>query len=680
MVSVLAERAELAARLSLDDQFTAKLRGAQGALGQFGKGVGQLGAGLTRLGVIAGAATVTALTGAVKAATDYEQAFSGVRKTLNATPAELEAISAQFREMARTMPVTAIEFARIGEAAGALGISTRDVAEFSRVVSILGVTTNLTADQAADALGVLGNILHLSGDEFSRVASALVQLGNNGASTEAQIVEITQRFAAAGKQAGLTNSQILGFSSAIASVGIEVEAAGSSLSRLFNNATLAIGTNSAKLKGYVAVAGKGFVDLYKKDATAAIELFLTKLAKLDKFQAAAALKKAGITNVRDINAILLLSQNMGLLNDQLDQSAKGYQENTAANREASIRFATFASQVTILKNNLKDLGITIGTGMLPALQRATTRLIAFLQGNQKELEAFGKKLGAALDEIDWDAVFEGAKTFVGYLKTAFDILNALPTQIKAAGLAFLGFNKLSGGLLGAGLTNIAGGLIGTITKGLFSNLPVIGGLAAMPVRVVNWPLGGLGGTGGAGGIAGAASGISGLGKLLLAGLTVELGAFILGVNDKITTEIRTLAGSVQKTASDWLTGSRTNGELQTGLAATQAGINQLNTDPVALFLNAAGAGDAKRALESMQGDIQRQLTSNYQQEQLLRENRNATGQIDSAIRNLPAPVVNVSPPRVSVNVNISARTVYQAQTQSDRYFSTSGGTSVVRAI
>ena len=73
-----------------------------------------LSVGLTAPLVAAGAL-------ATKAGMEYESAFAGVRKTVNATEQELAALSGQFRQMARDIPITAAEFARIGEAAGQLG-------------------------------------------------------------------------------------------------------------------------------------------------------------------------------------------------------------------------------------------------------------------------------------------------------------------------------------------------------------------------------------------------------------------------------------------------------------------------------------------------------------------------------------------------------------------------------
>ena len=46
------------------------------------------------------------------------------------------------------------------------------------------MTTTVSADEAAAALGGMSNLLGLTGKDFERFASALVDLGNKGASTE----------------------------------------------------------------------------------------------------------------------------------------------------------------------------------------------------------------------------------------------------------------------------------------------------------------------------------------------------------------------------------------------------------------------------------------------------------------------------------------------------------------
>ena len=521
----LAETAELAVRISLKDNVSRGVRGLQKnlgglnkSLGQVGKGFGQIGAGVARAGLVVGGAAVTGIVAATKAYVDFEDAFAGVRKTVDEaelTKAGLsfEALAQQFRDMATEIPVAATELAAIGETAGALGIRAQDIEEFTRTVALLGVTTNLTTAEAAESLGKIGTILNLTGDEFENFADILVNLGNKGASTEAEIIEITKRFAASGRQAGLTIPQILAYASAIASAGAEPEAAGSSLSRLFGNLITDTATASSEGKAFAKVTGKSFKDFSKivqDDTNGAMILFLQSLNKLDKFGQQEALKAVGITNVRDRNAILLLA---GTIDTNLLPALKNAQEATGSlSAEAQKRFDTIASKIQVLKNNFVEAGITIGEALLPALGRATERLTKFLQapGVKTQLSALGQDIGKAIDSIDWTAVLDGATKFYGLLKGAlsfakliFDAFMALPGPIKEATAGFLVLNKLSGGLIATGVGNVAGGLAGAAVQGLASRAPGVGRLFAQPVYVVNFPPG----FGGLPGVAGAAAGV-----------------------------------------------------------------------------------------------------------------------------------------------------------------------------
>src|SRR3546814_19713866 len=60
---------------------------------------------------------------------------------------------------------------------------------------LLGETTNLSADEAATSLAQLMNIMQTAPEDVDRLGSAVVALGNNGASTERDIVEMSQRIA-----------------------------------------------------------------------------------------------------------------------------------------------------------------------------------------------------------------------------------------------------------------------------------------------------------------------------------------------------------------------------------------------------------------------------------------------------------------------------------------------------
>ena len=92
---------------------------------------------------------------AAKAAIDWESAWAGVTKTVDGSASELATLEGQLRGMAKTLPASHSEIAAVAEAAGQLGIKTKDVASFTKVMIDLGETTNLTADEAATSLAQL---------------------------------------------------------------------------------------------------------------------------------------------------------------------------------------------------------------------------------------------------------------------------------------------------------------------------------------------------------------------------------------------------------------------------------------------------------------------------------------------------------------------------------------------
>lgn len=178
-----------------------------------------------------GAAVVGGLAAATKAAIDWESAWAGVTKTVSGTPEQMDALEGSLRGLAKTLPATHDEIAGVAEAAGALGVAREDVVGFTKTMIDLGETTNLTSDEAATSIAQIANVTGLMAREgaegVAKFGSALVALGNDGASTEAEILSMAQRIAGAGVQVGLSEGEILGLASALSSVGIEAEAGGS---------------------------------------------------------------------------------------------------------------------------------------------------------------------------------------------------------------------------------------------------------------------------------------------------------------------------------------------------------------------------------------------------------------------------------------------------------------------
>lgn len=328
---------------------------------------------------VAATAIGTALTASAKAAIDYQDAFAGVVKTVDATDEQLAKLSDGIREMSKEIPTSANDIAAIAESAGQLGIQTDNILGFTRVIADLGVATNLSGEEAASSLAKFANITQMPQTEFDKLGSTIVALGNNLATTEADIVSMGMRLAGAGKQVGMTDAQIMSFAGALSSVGIEAEAGGSAFSKVMIEMQLAAETGGAGLQNFAKVAGMSaseFAKAYKEDAAGAMIAFIKGLSTSEEkgVSAIKVLDDMGITETRMRDALLRAAGASDVFTESLDIGTKAWEENTALSKEAETRYGTVKSQLQILKNTFVDLGIEIGEQLMPIIQDFTDKL------------------------------------------------------------------------------------------------------------------------------------------------------------------------------------------------------------------------------------------------------------------------------------------------------------------
>lgn len=359
------------------DETIIKLETGSEAIKKFGENVEEKGNKIEKAGKKISAfsvASLTALTASAKGAIEFESAFTGVEKTVDATDGQLEELKVQIRQMSKDIPATTTEISSVAEAAGQLGIKTEDIMNFTRVMIDLGNSTNLSADEAASALAKFANVTKMSASNYSNLGSVIVALGNNFATTEDDIVSMSTRLAATGELTGLTQAQIMGLATAMSSAGIEAEAGGSAMSKLLKKIQMATETGGKDLEKFAKVSGmsvKDFKKAYEKDAVEALSAFISGLndTKRNGKSAIAILDDMGLKEVRLSNTILSLANSGDLLNDAINLANKSWEENNALSKEAEKRYATLQSKMTIALNKIKDIGITIGNKLMPSIEK-----------------------------------------------------------------------------------------------------------------------------------------------------------------------------------------------------------------------------------------------------------------------------------------------------------------------
>lgn len=310
-----------------------------------------------------------------QASMDFESAMTGVAKTTDLTDDELEAMSAAVQEMSTEIPATAEEIAAVAEAAGQLGIQKDSLLDFTEVMTMLGTATNMTADEAATALARFANITGTSADNYDRLGSVIVALGNNFATTESEITAMATRLASAGTLAGLSEAEILALSAAMSSVGIEAEAGGTAMTETLNAIETAVAQGSDTLTEFARIAGMSsaeFSATWETDAMSALESFISGLGQLDEQgeNTVLVLEDLGLTGVRQSNMLKSLALAADQMGGAVSLANEEWDTNTALLNEASKRYATTQSQLTMMQNAYKNLKVAIGDAYTPALKEA----------------------------------------------------------------------------------------------------------------------------------------------------------------------------------------------------------------------------------------------------------------------------------------------------------------------
>lgn len=439
---------ELKAVIKLKDELSKPLKGIKSNMETLGKsvdsskkkfadfnnGMKTVGKGMAATGAAITLGVGSAFVYSTKKAIEFESAFAGVKKTVTETAKTSFAdIEKGLKSLSTKMPQSASDLAAIAESAGQLGIETDNIIKFTETMAMLGDTTNLSSEEAATTFARFANIVGMSQDNFDRLGSTTVALGNNLATTEQEISAMALRLAGAGSQIGLTEAQIMGFAGALSSVGIEAEAGGTAFSKVFSSIQLAVEMGGDDLKNFAKVANmstKEFSKAFKDDAAGAIMAFIEGLDDTERLgkSTTAMLVDMGIEEIRLTDALKRASGASDVFNKSLSISTEAWKENNALANEAAQRYGTTESQIAMMKNQINNASIAIGTAFLPAI-RNVAEFIGGLAEKFNQLDPNTRKIitNVGLIVLGFGLLLTiggGLLIFIANCVTAFGALSA----------------------------------------------------------------------------------------------------------------------------------------------------------------------------------------------------------------------------------------------------------------
>lgn len=325
---------------------------------------------------------------AVKSAVEFETAMAGVERTTydaslttQQNAAALGVLTDQLLAVARVTPISTTGILGIAEAAGALGVAQGDVAGFTKVVGDLSATTNLTQERAATDLARIAALTGVSAAGYDNLASSIFEAGRTTAATETEITSAATRIARIAGVIGLTADQVIGLAAAIRSAGLESQAGSTSVVKTFTIMKSAVDSLDTKKLGefgqLTKQTGAEFAASFKADPSGTFAKFIQGLGEANRAgkDTTTILKDLHLNDIRVSQALNALGQaQTNTTNDTvklttiLGVANKAFLDSAGFTASAEKRYATFQSQVQILKNQFFEFGVIIGSSILPVLK------------------------------------------------------------------------------------------------------------------------------------------------------------------------------------------------------------------------------------------------------------------------------------------------------------------------
>ncbi|EHN6903031.1 phage tail tape measure protein [Campylobacter jejuni] len=313
-------------------------------------------------------------------AISFESAMADVRKVVNFDEGDdIKKMSADILKMSQTLPVTANELAAIAAAGGQIGLGSKDVREFTNLVTKMKVAFDMSAEDVGDSVAKIKNILGISLEEMQDLGDSINNLSDNSASKAREIIDVMKRTAAAGKQIGFTKEQIAALSSSFISLGNGPEVAGTAINSLYRVLATAdnMGTKAESAFAKLGISGAFLKQASFNDPQKALDMFLQRISKLEQKEQMGILVDIFGREFADDMATLVggLDTYKEALKNAGDEAKKG-----SLQREFDTRAATTENSIILMKNAFNSLAVNLGSVFLPAISWVSAGISYLVNG------------------------------------------------------------------------------------------------------------------------------------------------------------------------------------------------------------------------------------------------------------------------------------------------------------
>lgn len=382
----------------------ARTKTLQSGLGPFGRMWAEIkgnvmSAAAVLGGMFAGQALFTGMGNMVRAAADFSDQVSNVKRT---TGLSTDAVQRLSQELSKMDTRTArSELMALAADAGKLGLSAeKDVLAFVRAGNQINVA--LGEELGQDAIKNIGKLVDLFSlkqtfgleESMLKVGSTLNELGMSSTAAEGYMVEFLRRMGGIAPLAGITIDQTLALGATLDSLGQTSEVSSTALSKMF----VQMASDAEQYASIAGMSTERFRDLMAKNA---LEAFIAVLEGSKKTEGGIialteTLGDLGVDGSRAAGVFGVLSANTETLRKQMGIANAAFQEGTSVTKEYEEVNTNLAATLAKLGQEWNKLfaNKTV-VGWLEGLVAGVRDAISWLQRKKDTIIFLGKVLATA---------------------------------------------------------------------------------------------------------------------------------------------------------------------------------------------------------------------------------------------------------------------------------------------
>ncbi|MGJ1196291.1 phage tail tape measure protein [Sphingobacterium spiritivorum] len=361
--------------------------GSQGLI-EFGSSVLELGRSIGRFLISPVGLAITAFTALFmlfrnnkQTVIDFNNGLFDVGKTTGLAGNDLQNLSDYIIKLSRSLQIVStdklLEYATV---AGQLGVKgSQNILAFSEALAKLETASDISGDQGGSEIARFLTLTDGGVQNVKLFGDEIVQLGNNFAATESEILGNATRIAQSTGVYKLGRQEILAFASATKSVGVEAELVGSTIGRTLGVMEKVIRSGKG-VDVILKLIGGSRAELEKRfrdDAAGVLTEYIGGLNRISQSGGSvnSALERIGITSIRD-QAVLgsLASNGFEVLKGAIDNVKNATGALDEEFTTASGKLVNQTERISIAWDNLV-LSVENGSG---AIGKASVAIIGSL--------------------------------------------------------------------------------------------------------------------------------------------------------------------------------------------------------------------------------------------------------------------------------------------------------------